>query len=120
VYIIGQHGASIVLAFMVSSQSHHKGTALDKEVVVIPRQSTAIFSQESYIQCFHEVERLDSNELENGLAKGEISQLGRLKAAYLYKVKKVVKDSDVLSQQDIKDCLAALPADDPASIEMPQ
>jgi hypothetical protein len=100
---------------MVSSQSHHKGTALDKEVVVIPRQSTAIFSQESYIQCFHEVERLDINELSNGMAKGEISLEARLTTAYLYKVKEVVKDSDVLTQQDIQDCLAALPPDVPDS-----
>jgi hypothetical protein len=109
VYVIGFHDPSILLGFIVSSRSYHKGTALDKEVVVIPRQATVIFSQESYIQCFHEVERLDVNQIANGITNGEISHEGILKSAYLYKVKEVVKDSDVLSQQDINDCLAALP-----------
>ena len=111
-YILGNQGPAVVLAFLVSTQPIHRGTGLDKEVVVIPRLATSIFSQESYIQCFHVVERLDANDLNAAHSRGEIEYKGRLRTTYLYKVKEVVRNSDVLSQQEIMDCLAILPPDE--------
>ena len=76
--------------------------------MVIPNGATAFLSRESYIQCFQEVERLDVAELLTAFENGRLKVRGRMTTKFIYKIRDVVRDSEVLTEQDIQDCLSVL------------
>jgi len=106
--IIGEESAFIVLAFLLSSQRHYLEQAtLCDELVVIPQAAVHFLPEESFIQCFT-LEKLDKDKLSAGYETGGVDHKGKLGPKYLYKVRDAVKNSKVLTQEEIEMVLAAL------------
>lgn len=105
--IIGWHSATIVLAFRITSQTVYRDSNLARELVTVPSNSTPCLKKESFIQCFHEVERLKVDELEAACAKGLVSKTGELRS-FLTRIREVVEVSDVLSPDDIAHTLVVI------------
>jgi hypothetical protein len=109
VLILGRLTESEVLGFLVSSQLEYLQRETHKrEVVRIPQQATAIFRHESIIQCFV-LEYLLASSLCEGFERGLIENKGLLPVKYLHKVREVVRESRLLSQDDIEKALLVLP-----------
>ena len=105
--VIGSHSPNIVLAFRITSQDHYTRSYLSRELVSIPVGTHSCLRKQSWIQCFHEFERLDIGELQSGWKANRVSTVGRI-ASLLAEVCAVIELSDVLSPQDIADGLAVL------------
>lgn len=105
--VVGQHSTIVVLAFRITSQNVYATSYLARELVFVPANSHRCLPKDSYIQCFHEVERLDVAELQAGWANGSAITAGEI-AHMLPKIREVVEVSDVLSPNDITDVLAAI------------
>ncbi len=105
--IIGHLNPSTVLAFRITSQLSYLKTRLSRELVRIPIGTCRTLSKESFVQCFHDVERLDVNDLQAGFVQGRVINRGSLNP-FLGKIRDVVEDSDVLSRRDIADCLQSI------------
>lgn len=106
--ILGQQNTTTVLAFILTSQTAYLNTYRARELVHIPVGTTKHLSKDTYIQCFNEVLRLDTAELNADHNKGRIRWVCDLKA-FLPDIKAVVEVSDVLSPQDIADITAIIP-----------
>ena len=64
-------------------------------------------SQESFIQCFS-LERLDSEKLSDRYESGAIQHKGKISKKYLYRIKETVKNSKLLTQQEIESVIQTL------------
>lgn len=106
-FIVGPHSPAVVLGFRITSQTTYRTSNLAKELVVVPVGSTPCLKKESFIQCFHDVERLKVDELRAGHLKGLVVKTGDL-SALMNKVRETVELSDILSPDDIADTLAAI------------
>lgn len=97
-----------VLAFLISSQSQYaEQSAYRNEIVTIARDAVHFLSQVSFVQCFT-LERLDHEKLTNGFESGVVEHRGKLSKKYLYRIKETVKNSNLLTQQDIDAAIRVL------------
>ena len=101
---------SEALAFLISSQLHYlERESHRREVVRIPAGATTFLRVESIIQCFS-LESLSVTDLCVGFEQGLVTNAGKLPVRYLHKVREVVVESRLLSQQDIERAVRVLPA----------
>ena len=105
---VGWHSTHVILAFRITSQNLYTQTNLARELVHIPSGTVGCLTKHSYIQCFHDVERLDIGQLQAGWVANNVTTVGK-HAACIATIHGVVQISDVLSPQDIADVLAATP-----------
>lgn len=78
-------------------------------MVRIPAGATTFLRVESIIQCFS-LESLSVTDLCVGFEQGLVTNAGKLPVRYLHKVREVVVESRLLSQQDIERAVRVLPA----------
>ena len=107
--VIGFASETSVLGFLISSQMDYlKRESHRNEVVRIPQNATTFLRLESIIQCF-EMERLRLDWLCDGFENGHVSRSGKLSVKYLHKIREAVRDSKLLSQEQIELALRVLP-----------
>jgi hypothetical protein len=106
--VLGTSEPSTVLAFLISSQPQYRQqAAFCNELATIPKGGVQFLSQESFVQCFT-LERLDADKLVEGFSRGSVENKGKLGKKYLYKVRDVVKNSKLLTQDEIGAVLTVL------------
>jgi len=107
--VIGSATETLILGFLISSQMVYlERESHRNEVVRVPHNATAFMRSESIIQCF-ELERLSLDALCNGFEDGHVTRPGKLPIKYLHRIRQAVKDSKLLSQEDIEVALRLLP-----------
>ena len=107
--ILGKENPSgKILAFLISSQAQYaEQSEFCNEIVTIANGAVHFLSQESFIQCFS-LERLDSEKLADGYERGAIQHKGKISKKYLYRIKETVKNSKLLTQQEIESVIQTL------------
>lgn len=106
--VLGVEQHSSVLAFLISSQRKYcEQPSFRDELVTVPKGAVQFLPQESFIQCFT-LEKLDKKNLDDGYTRDLVDHKGKLGTKYLYKIRDVVKNSKLLTQQEIQSILGTL------------
>ncbi len=106
--VLGVEQHSSVLVFLISSQQKYcEQASFRDELVTVPKGAVHFLSQESFIQCFT-LEKLDKEKLDDAYTRGLVDHKGKLGTKYLYKIRDVVKNSKLLTQQEVESILETL------------
>lgn len=106
--VLGVEQHSSVLVFLISSQQKYREhPSFRDELVTVPKGAVHFLPQESFIQCFT-LEKLDKEKLDDGYSRGLVDHKGKLGMKYLYKIRDAVKNSKLLTQQEVQSVLEIL------------